>query len=70
MGCPGGQPFFATENCGRRKRIAKGRFAEKTCRKRPAEKNPGKVLEYLRILRYIDDTRVRSKMPFDFNIIW
>ena len=53
MGCPGGQPFFATENCGRRKRIAKDRFAEKTCRKRPAEKNPGKVLEYLRILRYI-----------------
>lgn len=70
MGCPGGRPFFVTENCGRRKRIAKDRFAEKTCRKRPAEKNPGKVLEYLRILRYIDDTRVRSKIPFGFNIIW
>lgn len=50
--------------------LRKTALLKKTCRKRQAEKNPGKVLEYLRILRYIDDTRVRSKMPFDFNIIW
>ena len=33
--------------------LRKTALLKKTCRKRQAEKNPGKVLEYLRILRYI-----------------
>ena len=71
MGCPGGRPFFVShEIAGGESGLRKIVLLKKTCRKRPAEKNPGKVLEYLRILRYIDDTRVRSKIPFDFNIIW
>lgn len=71
MGCPGGRPFFVSQEiAGGESGLRKTALLKKTCRKRQAEKNPGKVLEYLRILRYIDDTRVRSKMPFDFNIIW
>lgn len=71
MGCPGGRPFFVSQEiAGGESGLRKTALLKKTCRKRQAEKNPGKVLEYLRILRYIDDTRVRSKIPFDFNIIW
>ena len=71
MGCPGGRPFFVSQEiAGGESGLRKTALLKKTYRKRQAEKNPGKVLEYLRILRYIDDTRVRSKMPFDFNIIW
>lgn len=71
MGCPGGRPFFVSQEiAGGESGLRKTVLLKKTCRKRQAEKNPGKVLEYLRILRYIDDTRVRSKIPFGFNIIW
>ena len=54
MGCPGGRPFFVSQEiAGGESGLRKTALLKKTCRKRQAEKNPGKVLEYLRILRYI-----------------
>ena len=41
MGCPGGRPFFATENCGRRKQIAKDRIAEKNVQEKTGRKKSG-----------------------------
>ena len=66
MGCPESGPFFVTENCGWRKRIAKDlAFAEQNVQGKGRQKTiRGKCLQYLRILRYIDDTRVMKQNTF------
>ena len=41
MGCPGGRPFFATENGGQRKRIAKDKIKKKNVQEKTGRKKSG-----------------------------